>query len=246
MGFWEKVITIFIVLLICCGASYRTPNFVVTAPTEELAEKVGKRAEEYREGLATEWLGKKFPEWTHPCPINVELSSGVRGATTFIFGKGEVFGWEMEIKGTEERLLDSVLPHEILHTVFASHFRRPLPRWADEGACISVEHASERESYKNQLQFCLEVKKEIPLDELFRMTEYPNDTVLLYAEGGSLARMLIDLGGKREFVAFLSDGLENDWTPALKRHYGSNLKTLQSDWLSWVRQGSLPIVKVLP
>ena len=55
----------------------------------------------------------------------------------------EVFGWDMKIQGSEERVLDSVLPHEVTHTIFASHFRQPLPRWADEGACTTVEHVSE-------------------------------------------------------------------------------------------------------
>ena len=40
---------------------------------------------------------------------------------------------------TARRILDSVLPHEITHTIFATHFGQPLPRWADEGACTTVD-----------------------------------------------------------------------------------------------------------
>ena len=38
-----------------------------------------------------------------------------------------------------ERMLHSVLPHEMTHTVFAHHFRYPVPRWADEGGSVLSE-----------------------------------------------------------------------------------------------------------
>ena len=55
------------------AAVYRTPNFVVNAPTKEFAEEVGKAAEFYREELAVAWLGKKLPKWYRPCPISVRV-----------------------------------------------------------------------------------------------------------------------------------------------------------------------------
>ena len=42
------------------GATYRTPNFVVTAPTKDFAAQVGKAAEYYRKELAVAWLGKEL------------------------------------------------------------------------------------------------------------------------------------------------------------------------------------------
>ena len=123
------------------AAGYRTVNFIVEAPTETLARKIGDAAEQYRQTLAIEWTGRPLPRWSRPCPITAQVSPnlGAGGATSFVFDRGEVFNWTMTIQGSEERILDSVLPHEITHTIFASHFRRPLPRWADEGACTTVE-----------------------------------------------------------------------------------------------------------
>ncbi|HJS08271.1 MAG TPA: hypothetical protein VJ809_11455, partial [Pirellulales bacterium] len=127
----------------CAAAGYKTTNFVVSAPTPQLAKEIGDKAEMWRKELSILWLGKEMPPWAKPCPIHAQLASGAGGATSFVFDRGEVFGWRMNIQGSRERILDSVLPHEVTHTIFASHFRQPLPRWADEGACTTVEHRSE-------------------------------------------------------------------------------------------------------
>ena len=230
------------------GASYRTPNFVVTAPTPSIARQVAKAAERSRRQLAIEWLGKAMPRWAKPCMVTVHVGKklGAGGATNFLFENGEVFGWRMTIQGSLERILDSVLPHEITHTVFASHFREPLPRWADEGACTTVEHRSEREKQEKMLLSFLRARpsRGIPFSRMFSMKEYPRDFVPLYAQGYSLARFLINKGGKRKFLDYIGDGLkQNNWPSATKKHYGhSSLASLQNDWLDWVRRGSHEIV----
>ena len=125
-----------LVALVLCslcslGARYKSANFVVSASTPEIAEQVGVLAEKYRKELAIEWTGAELPRWAEPCPITVKTGPnlGAGGATSFMFDRGEVYGWRMNIQGSLERVLDSVLPHEVTHTIFASHFRQPLPRW---------------------------------------------------------------------------------------------------------------------
>ena len=164
---------------------------------------------------------------------------GNGGATTFVFDRGEVFGWRMSIQGSRERILDSVLPHEITHMIFASHFRRPLPRWADEGGATSVEHVSEKIKYKRILDQSLRSGRGIAFNRMFAMTEYPRDIMPLYAQGHSLADYLIQIGGRRKYVQFIGDGLEtDDWPGAISRNYGvDGLGKLQNTWLAWVKQG---------
>ncbi|MBX7167464.1 MAG: hypothetical protein K1X74_14130 [Pirellulales bacterium] len=229
-------------LLMLCGASYRTPNFVVQAPTDEFARAVGDTAEQYRRDLAIEWLGQAMPNWVQPCPIRVSVAEnlGAGGATSFVFDRGEVFGWDMQIQGPPDRILDSVLPHEVTHTIFASHFRQPLPRWADEGACTTVEHNSERRKQGRMLIEFLQTGRGIAFSKMFAMKDYPADILPLYSQGHSLASYLIDQGGKREFMRFVKDGLDGRrWSEAVAMHYGFNdLGQLQTTWLDWVRQGS--------
>ena len=223
------------------AAGYRTTNFTVDAPTPELAQEIGDMAEHWRRELAIEWLGQELPDWSRPCPIKARVSPrlGAGGATSFVFDQGEVFGWRMNIQGSRERILDSVLPHEVTHTIFASHFRQPLPRWADEGACTTVEHRSEISKQENMLINFLRNRRGIPFSHMFAMQEYPQDVMPLYAQGHSLAKFLISQHGKREFLTFLADGLEDDnWERAVQEHYGhKNLLTLQNSWMDWIRQG---------
>ncbi len=238
-------------LLICCwsllaqpfahAAGYRTTNFTVAAPTPQLAKEIGDQAEVYRRDLAIEWLGQELPAWAKPCPIHAEVAPnlGAGGATSFIFDRGEVYGWKMNIQGSHERILDSVLPHEVTHTIFASYFRQPLPRWADEGACTTMENRSEIAKQERNLTHYLHTGRGIPFSQMFAMKEYPQDVMPLYAQGHSLSEWLIEQKGRREFLNFLADGMKDEnWPRAVHDHYGfGSLLAMQSSWNDWVKEG---------
>ncbi|HZZ30048.1 MAG TPA: hypothetical protein VFE46_18775 [Pirellulales bacterium] len=207
-----------------------------------MAEEIGKAAEHYRHDLAIMWLGAAMPNWSQPCPIHADVAPnlGAGGATSFVFDRGEVFDWDMKIQGSEERILDSVLPHEVTHTIFATYFRRPLPRWADEGACTTVEHTSEKNKQQVMLVNFLRTDHGIAFDKLFAMKDYPHDVLPLYSEGYSLARYLIEQGGRPRFLEFVGNGMKTEnWPATTKKYYGySSLQVLQDEWLDWVKQGS--------
>jgi hypothetical protein len=223
------------------AAGYKTTNFTVSAPTPQLAKEIGDRAEACRRELAILWLGEELPAWAKPCPIHAKVAPkmGAGGATSFVFDRGEVFGWKMNIQGSRERILDSVVPHEVTHTVFASYFRRPLPRWADEGACTTVEHRSEVAKQERMLVEFLKTGRGIAFSEMFAMKDYPSDVMPLYSQGHSLAQWLIENRGRKAFLEFLADGMQDEnWTRAVEQHYGFNgLYPMQTAWLDWVKQG---------
>jgi len=227
--------------------SVRSPHFIVSAPTKQLAEEICQAAEQFRRDLAIEWLGHELPPWQMPCPIKADVSPnlGAGGATSFVFRGGAPSDWTMNIQGSRERVLDSVLPHEITHTIFATHFGRPLPRWADEGACTTVEHASEKAKQDNFLiQFLTPdaggKTRGIPFNRMFQMKDYPPDILPLYSQGYSLARFFIEQGGKPKFVQYVGEGMRtSDWPTTTQKFYGfSSLSDLQLTWVEWVRRGS--------
>lgn len=242
---FSRTLLFAVVLAVSMGARYETPNFIIETKSATQAKQYGDTAEYFRKQLALEWLGEEMPRWGDRCPIQVTVGSrlGAGGATTFVFDHGEVFGWRMSIQGSHERILDSVLPHEITHMILASYFREPLPRWADEGAATSVEHHSERTRHRKMLLEFLQTQRGIPFNAMFAMKEYPDDIMPLYAQGFSLSEYLIQHGGRREFLAFLKDGLEGErWNDAIRHHYDyASLGTLQTAWLAWVGQGFPPI-----
>lgn len=229
--------------LTALGANYRTTNFVVTAPTADFAQQVGEAAEHYRRELSLQWTGQEMPRWSAPCPIHVTVGMmGAGGATTFNFERGEVFGWKMNIQGSEERILDSVLPHEINHTIFACYFRRPLPRWADEGAASLIEHESERMRLRKLHDQVMGTTQKIPLRKLLEMKEYQpgqQQTLTLYAEGHSLADYLIGRSGRATYLKLLNDAHQQGWDKALKANYGyARVEALEKEWDQWVMAGS--------
>jgi hypothetical protein len=238
-------------LVICpslLGATYQTENFVVNAPTPEIAVQVGRTAEHFRKQLAIEWLGHELPRWFAPCPIRVKVGQiGAGGQTTFSFfpndkGPAEVCNWDMQIQGSLERILDSVLPHEVTHTIFACHFRRPLPRWADEGGATLAEHDSEKREQVLRLKQVLGTRRRIALKNLFNIKEYPSDmqdVLTLYAEGYSVAELLVQEGGRARYLQFLADANRDGWDKAVHAHYGyRGVDDLEKRWHTWVMAGS--------
>jgi hypothetical protein len=230
--------------VLSCGANYRTTNFHITASSPALAKKVGDYAEGYRQQLAMYWLGRELPPWKDVCPI--EVIAGPRreanGVTNFVFMEGTVGQWHMRVEGTEERVLDSVLPHEITHTILASHFApmgKPVPRWADEGACTTVEHISERSKFDTLLVRYLRSGQGFSFQELYHIKDYPADPLPLYAQGYSVVSFLVAQGGPRKFVEYLQDGMKTqDWAGATEKHYSyAGLGHLKKNWLSWVADG---------
>lgn len=225
----------------CFGAKVRTPNFIIETRDAQNGQAYAAAAERYRKDLAVEWLGKEMPTWSRPCPMTVHAGAhlGAGGATSFCFDHGEVFGWHSAIQGTPERILDSVLPHEITHMVLASHFRRPLPRWADEGAAISVEIPAEHSKQRQHLIWYLQTGRGIAFDRMFAMKEYPRDIMPLYAQGFSATDYLIQQGGRREFVRFLEEAFRtSNASAALQTVYRiESPRAFQGKWLAWVRQG---------
>jgi hypothetical protein len=162
--------------------------------------------------------------------------------------RGTVGDWRMNVQGSQERILDSVLPHEITHTVLATHFAplgRPVPRWADEGACTTVEHASEKSKHDHFLVEFLSQGRGIPFATMFSLREYPADIMPLYAQGYSVSSFLIAQGGPRRFVQFLEDGMRTeDWVTATEKHYGyPKIGKLQNAWNQWVADGGGAVTK---
>jgi hypothetical protein len=221
-------------------------NFTVSAPTQELAEKFADAAEYFRVEKAREWLGRELPTWPQRCPLVVRVNMGeAGGATTFTFnedgsGRSFVGSRRMEIKGSVTQMLNSVLPHEITHTVFADHFGRPVPRWADEGGSVLSENDEERISHDIKARQLLNSNRAMKLRYLFALKDYPDDMIVVYAEGFSISQYLIDLGGRKKFLEFIGTGMQKNnrnWEEAVRETYGvASIDALEQNWIDSLKK----------
>jgi len=219
------------------GAAYPTTNFLVEAQTPQIAETIGQWAEYYRKEKAVQWLGREMPNWPERCPLRVTVTAnGAGGATSFNFMGGNV--WQtMHIEGPLDRLVASVLPHEVTHTVFAHYFRRPVPRWADEGGAVLSEDDLEKNRHDLMVRQIINSHHAIPLSRLFMLTQYPNDVGSLYAEGYSVADFLVETSNRRKFLEFVGYGMQSGWDVAAQTCFGfSNVNQLEQAWIDSLRK----------
>jgi hypothetical protein len=219
------------------GASHRTTNFVVEAPTREVARRVAEHAESCRATAARAWLGHELPEWNAPCPIRVRLTAGEAGGlTSFGFHQGRVTDQSITVEGRLDRILASALPHEVTHTILAAYFGRPMPRWADEGAALLSEDDRELRRHDQIAIDLFQRRGELPLTRLFRVENYPRDLMSFYGQGYSISRFLIEMGGRPRFLRFVRDGMKEGWDAATRTHYQlADVRELDRAWRSWHR-----------
>jgi hypothetical protein len=219
------------------GAEYRTPNFIVLSANQQVCEQVGKWAEHYRKEKAIQWLGREMAQWPEPCPLRVNVSmEGPSGETEFTFGAGRVNSQRMTIRGPLDRLIYSVLPHEITHTIFAYHFKTPVPRWADEGGSVLSEDDTERDRHDKVVRSILNKGQQIPMRTLLGLKEYPPQVMCLYAQGFSMCNYLVSRSNKQHFLNFVGHGMQHGWDHAAKSYYAhGSVEELEQAWLKHLR-----------
>ena len=238
---------VFLVLLFlagnAAGATARSQNFQVEAPTADTAQRCCDCAEQARKTVAVAWLGQEIKAWSRPCPVRVTVvpneprrTSSGGGATTFAFDKGRILDMTMSVEGPLDRLLAAVIPHEVTHAVLASHFRQPLPRWCDEGMAVNSEDEQEFQRHDRMCRDFLNQGRAMPLSRLFALTDYPDDVLVLYAEGFSVVHYLIQKGGRPRFLAFVTAGMREGWDKACVGAYGlSGTAALEAAWVAHLR-----------
>jgi len=230
--------------------SARTKNFIVNSPNGN-ARAYATALEYWRKQHALEWLGKEIPDWDRPFPVTITSGPNIGGggATTFSpLGRGRgIIPKNMNIQGSRDSLLYGTIPHETLHTVFASHFGVPIPRWIDEGACTAIECASERNKHNRLLVGVLQSDQIIPFNQMMLAEDYPRDVLTFYAQGASSSEFLLRKGGdgingKRKLLQFLNSAIsggetKDAWTRALQKYYNINsINEFQNQWLRDTRQ----------
>lgn len=236
------------------GGSYvsRSEHFEVTAPTSLAARRIASAAEEAWRIETQRWLGA-VPEWPlgKRVPITVRISEGGRGdngSTTFTFGRRNdrpvVSTATVVVNGRSIGGAQNVIKHEVMHLILAHHFGQAVPRWADEGIAVHAELDAEKRNHDIRCRELVSASRAVRLKTLFRMTEYPTDTIVLYAQGYSVVDFLLQLGGERgraKLLDFVARGMNGNtdasWDEAARRVYGDqDVDQMESRWMASLRE----------
>ncbi|MEX0727380.1 MAG: hypothetical protein WD065_13985 [Planctomycetaceae bacterium] len=233
--------TLFLLGAICSlGATRQTDNFTIHAANQTLADGAAALAEQYRHDLADQWFEGKLPSWSTRCIVTIDHEAEhPAGRTTFSMDDGRrIANLRIVVKGSLDDVLYAVLPHEITHVVFATHFGNSLPRWADEGAAILAEGEPQQWRQRMMAADLLSSRRELSLPVLMGMREYPkNDDGMtaVYVQGFSLVEFLVHDKGKPQFIVFLREANRQGWDRAVKKSYGdASIGELETRWKTWV------------
>jgi hypothetical protein len=221
-------------------ASARSQHFLVTAPTPQLARRSPKRPKP----IAATWPSNGWGTSCRRGAMSVRSPSCrftvLVGATSFLFDAAGPYGWAMEIQGSRERMLDSVLAardhaHGLCHALrpaaAAVGRRRSLyhgraPRRKGQAGQVPDPVPHQRARHSLQSDVCDDGVSARHFAALF---------------AGLFAGPLPDsAGGKRKYVDYVGEGMRtNNWPATTRKFYGfENLSELQVTWVEWVRQGS--------
>jgi hypothetical protein len=167
-----------------------------------MARAVAHEAEYQRKEAARLWLGKELPDWPAPCEVRFTPTAPGTGPTsgvsTFTFGPPGVLTAGMEFRGGFVETLTTAVPHEVTHAVIATHFRKQVPRWTDEGIALTAEPDADQARHDELCRKLLAEGRGVRLRVLFRMTDYPQDVMALYAQGHSVVRFLLTRQARTE------------------------------------------------
>jgi hypothetical protein len=127
----------------------QSDNFVVCAPSRDLADDVLAQAESLRVRIAEQWLGEKLPPGIGPAIIRVRLSETQDEGLSWVADSPTRLSHLMWLTTTRESALGTTLAHEMTHVVLATQFPGQLPAWASEGAAGLEDDAARAATRRN-------------------------------------------------------------------------------------------------
>lgn len=227
-----------------------TDNFRVFHADAALADRLAKAAESLRASSFQRWTGSPpTDDWTPRCDLylyptaavyaeRTGAASDTAGFATLGLENSRVIARRINLHADHPRLVEAVLPHELMHVVLADLFAgEQVPRWADEGLGLLAEPETEAATRQALLGRAIEA------GELFRLatlieTDFPDGRHwnLFGAQGASLAEYLLGRGTPARFLEFVRGCAASGVEAELARVYGiGGSDELERLWLADVR-----------
>lgn len=206
--------------------------------TDEFAQLVLAKAEEYRKQIAVEWFGEELPRGIGRTTINVTFAADRDTGLTWAVDHPDRRLHTIYLYTSAERAVGSTLAHEIAHAVLATQFPHPhrLPAWVEEGIASQYDHVERSQSRASVLKFFARQNNWPSIAPMLGAANIAADDTRSYAMAVSVTEMLLARGGKAKFLEFGRDAGREGTQRALERHYRiRDLAGLQTQWESWAR-----------
>lgn len=225
-----------LLLTVLVSPTLPSQNFAITNDwPQDTKAKWEEVAESYRAKWLEEFVGKDIP-YEKPIPLTINFdnrSKSGSGVTAYDINANGCFNYRMTVNGPPERIQNSIIPHEVMHTVMAHYMKASGPRWADEGYCTYIEP-----KYNDRFNR----SKFYPFKLIMNMEEYPPDVATFYGQSCSMVRWLVNLKDKRHFRDFIYDYMhtKGDWPLYLEKYYGfKTYEDAQAAWLVFLQGGGI-------
>ena len=209
-------------------------NFVVSAPSQDLAEEILQKAEGLRKQIALDWLGEELPPSVGPASIHVTISDASdRGHTWPIDDPNRRYHliW---LTTTREKALTTALAHEIVHAVLATEFSGGIATWAEEGAACLQDDPDRLARRRRTIDWMAKTGNWSDLQRVLEAQAIVATDHATYSVAASLTQFLLERGDKAKFLSFCRQGKSAGWDAALSRCYGiRSVRELQAAWQAW-------------
>ncbi len=211
-----------------------SPNFIVHAPSQQLADSMLAKAEIYRRDLATAWLGETLPTGDGPVIVHLQLSNEHDHAAMLPLEKPRRSHHVVWLKTNASMAQGPTLAHELLHCVLATRFGPRLPVFAQEGCASEQDDAEVLAVRRHKLGEMVSTGRWPALRGVLDAPHFAATDQTSYTVACSLADFLFTQGSRPRFLQFAMDGATGDWDSAVRRNYNfDSLATLETQWQRW-------------
>lgn len=229
---------------------HRSDNFRVCT-TRGQAIAISEICESLRTSYQQTWLEQSSSDaWSARCEVVIHpnMSSYIAhvgrsgnnssGCSTIKVERGEIVSRRIDVRADGTDVLQTALPHELVHVVLADAFvNRSLPRWADEGIAVLADPHDKQHGRHYDLQAALNARRTFRVAELFSLDDYPGEGRLgvFYSQSGSLVDYLVKSGTPGQFLRFVQEAGSHGYDSALRSMYDiDGVADLERRWLTSV------------
>lgn len=236
LGVWAWLIAVFAPCVSRAETAFsvESQNFLITAPTAELAQECLESAETYRQEIAKCWLGEELPPSVGRTVIRLKLSDTEDEALSLLADSRERLSHCVWLTASLSGMR-TALAHELAHVVLATRYPGEVPAWVHEGIAGSYDGPKRQATRNGILAWFSRTNNWPQLERLLQAAGISRQDMASYSAAVSLSEFLLTRGDRSRLVEFALAGHEQGWDAALQRHYQiQDVAQLQEMWQPWV------------